>query len=190
MAGIVLLAVFGIATYATHFVRTQAEQKAKLAATPKSIQEAQDTVYRYYQRTLQDLPEGIELDNTRSLGASATVTACDDNAADKNNAPASYGDSRALIDHHSTDYPTLITKIGDIWRGWGWKVEQHEGTGALNRFGHSPDGYELSVTYSPLDPTATIYANSPCFPGDWTRYSSIPEARTITKDGPQPSHDK
>lgn len=154
---------------------------------PTNRQQAQDTIYRYYQQTLQKLPSGYALDNSRYGGSSASVAPCDDNDQ-TTTGPANYEDSRVVTAPPNTDYPALIAKVGDIWKSWGWRVTERDGFDKPNRFGYSPDGYTLDIKAGPAHvPGAppTLGASSPCFPGDASRFQPLPEPRIITRDGAQ-----
>jgi hypothetical protein len=157
---------------------------------PKTTQQAQDAVYQYYQKTLISLPNGYALDNSRYGGKGAkggsgvNVVACNDNA-DPNTTPARYSDSRVVVAPPGTNYTALIARLGEIWRSWGWKVEERDGFDKPNRFGSAPDGYELIIEPSARDAEnrpPTLTGVSPCFPGDKTRYEPIPDPHLVTKD--------
>lgn len=153
-----------------------------MASLPASRQQAQDTLYGYYQKTLRELPDGYTLDGSRY--ANAPLIVCDDNARDGMNAPAAIDDWRDLHTPPGTDYPALIAKVGDIWRDWGWRVTERDGFDKPNRFGYAPDGYWLRIE-SADDYFPSFGGGSPCFPGDESRFNPIPAPLVITRDGLQ-----
>ena len=65
---------------------------------------------------------------------------------------------------------TLIAKIGDIWKSWGWQVIERDRLTKPNRFGSAPDGYILEIEARP-DPKypPSLIGSSPCFPGNLRR---------------------
>lgn len=150
---------------------------------PTTRQQAQDTVFEYYQKTLRELPEGYTLDGSR-YGNAPSLIVCDDNAGDGMHAPAAVNDWRDLHTPPGTDYPALIAQIGDIWRGWGWRVTERDGFDKPNRFGYAPDGYWLNVV-SAGDYFPSFGGGSPCFPGDESRFQPIPAPWVITRDNLQ-----
>ncbi|OBA78416.1 hypothetical protein A5633_17710 [Mycolicibacterium elephantis] len=132
---------------------------------PTSQQEAQDTVLRYMQQTIDALPEGFSLDGTRYMVGDGT-TYCEDEPADRN-APVKLEDWRDMKVPPDTDIKALIAQVGGIWEGWGWEVLERDGFTKPNRFGYAPDGYVLHIEARP-DPTQapSLIGSSPCFPGD------------------------
>ena len=150
---------------------------------PTTRQQAQDAVYRYYQKTLRELPDGYALDNSRYGAVGAVVVSCDDNASDQNAAPAQYSDERVIIALPETNTGDLVAKVGDIWKNWGWRVEtDRKGFNKPNRFAIAPDGFKLSVESDSQYPVV-IRGASPCFAGDKERYEPIPIPALITRDG-------
>ncbi|ADG99008.1 conserved hypothetical protein [Segniliparus rotundus DSM 44985] len=149
---------------------------------PTTTRQAQDAVYRYYQKTLRELPDGYALDNTRYGGASVTVTPCDDLGTLNNpDDPAKYHDDRIILVPPGADNLALVVKIGEIWKSWGWRVEEREGFNKPNRFGTAPDGYVLHVESDDQYPVM-FEGSSPCFKGDKTRGDFIPSPTLITRD--------
>lgn len=132
---------------------------------PGSQQEAQDTVNRYLQETIDALPKGSSLDGTRyAIGDGATY--CDDNPSGTD-APVHVEDWRDIALPPGTDYSALINQTGEVWKQWGWQVIERDGFSKPNRFGYAPDGYVLQIESRP-DPTQapSLIASSPCFPGN------------------------
>ena len=84
---------------------------------PTSQQEAQDTVLRYMQQTIDALPEGVSLDGTRYMIGDGT-TYCEDEPADRN-APVKLEDWRDMKVPPDTDVKALIAQVGGIWESWG-----------------------------------------------------------------------
>ncbi|WP_244431619.1 hypothetical protein [Segniliparus rugosus] len=156
---------------------------APMEPMPTTRQQAQDAVYRYYQKTLRELPDGYALDNSRYGAVGATVSACNDYEP-PNTAPAKYHDARTIIAPPGTDNLALVVKIGEIWKNWGWRVEERDGFNKPNRFGIAPDGYVLHVESDAQYPVM-FEGSSPCFTGDKARYDYIPIPTLITRDGPQ-----
>lgn len=131
----------------------------------QSQQQAQDTVLGHLRRTLAALPAGAVLDATRYGGAGHN-SYCDD------------GDSgpTAPVRFHTIGELTVpgaqntVAAVGEIWRGWGWQVEDRDGFRTPNRFGRSPDGYRLQiVTAAVAGHPPTLQASSPCFPRHMAR---------------------
>ncbi|MGL6234326.1 MAG: hypothetical protein ACRC20_03185 [Segniliparus sp.] len=146
-----------------------------------SQRQAQETFYHYMLATLQQLPHSATLDNHRySAGG---VVQCDDRI-DQLNAPITYYDHFDTLTPPGTDLNTLITQTGDIWKSWGWKVEERDGN-KPNRYGTSPDGYTLRIEAAyPAGYPPTLGGHSPCFPAS-LRDDDVPRPRVITKDGLQ-----
>ncbi|ADG97789.1 hypothetical protein Srot_1321 [Segniliparus rotundus DSM 44985] len=159
---------------------------APMEPMPTTTQQAQDAVYRYYVKTLQALPDGYALDNSRYGGSSVTVIPCSDHGSLNNhNDPARYTDARTILTPPGTNNLDLVAKIGDIWKNWGWRVEKdREGFNKPNRFATAPDGYELQVESDAQYPVM-LKGSSPCFKGDKTRGDFIPSPTIITRDGEQ-----
>lgn len=132
---------------------------------PASQREAQETVLRYLQRTVDAMPPGSTLDGTRYVPGGETRH-CDDDPNGPN-APVRFSDWRDVKVTQEVDFHSLINKIGEVWKGWGWTVIEREGYEKPNRFGYAPDGYvfEIVVSYPPSYPPSVIGA-SPCFPGN------------------------
>lgn len=134
---------------------------------PASQQEAQDTVLRYLQQTVDALPEGSSLDGSRYISG-GDVRYCEDNPSGPE-APVKFTDWRD-IQMPPTDYNAVVAQVGDLWKSWGWQVTERDGYEKPNRFGYAPDGYVLQIaaSYPPIYPP-TIIAASPCFPGTLRR---------------------
>lgn len=149
---------------------------------PTSRRKAQQKLYEYMSNTLQYLPEGIALDNTRYEGAGGGVDTCDDRI-DSENAPIFYYDSRDMHVPKGIEYNDLISKVGEIWRGWGWSVEERDGTYKPNRQGKSPEGYTLNIQAGyPVGYPPTMDGNTPCFSPQF-RHEPVPIPRVITHEG-------
>ncbi|MDA4107340.1 hypothetical protein MHOL44478_08710 [Mycobacterium holsaticum DSM 44478] len=132
---------------------------------PTSQQEAQDTVVRYLQQTLDALPTGTSLDGTRYMVGDGTAY-CEDDPAGRD-APVHVEDWRDMKVPAGTDVKALVAQVGEIWEGWGWDVLERDGFDKPNRFGYAPDGYVLQVQARP-EPTQapSLIGTSPCFPGN------------------------
>lgn len=123
---------------------------------PADQQDAQDGVTRYLQQTLDALPKGTTLDGTRYVTGPDAV-ACDD-------ATVRVQDSRDVDAPSATDVTRLIGKTGDLWRQWGWNVDDTADQGRASRVGHTPDGYEVRIeAAAEQKQRPTIVASSPCF---------------------------
>lgn len=143
-------------------------EQTPVPASPKipiSQQEAQDTVVRYLQQTVDALPKGTSLDGTRYMVGDGT-TYCEDNPSGPD-APVHVEDWRDMNLPPGTDFNTVITQTGDIWKQWGWQVMERDGFSKPNRFGYAPDGYVLQIESRP-DPkfAPSLVGSSPCFPGN------------------------
>lgn len=135
---------------------------------PASQQEAQDTVLRYLQDTVNALPPGSTLDGTRYV-AGGDTRYCDDDPSGPD-APVRFSDWRDIQTSAQMDFTKLVSEIGDVWKSWGWQVIERDGYEKPNRFGYAPDGYVLQITasYPPTYPPSIIAA-SPCYPGTLRR---------------------
>jgi hypothetical protein len=148
---------------------------------PTSQQEAQDTVQRYLQMTVDALPKGTSLDGTRYMVGSGT-TACQDNPSGPD-APVHFEDWRDMKLPPGTDFTGIITQTGEIWKKWGWQVIERDGFTKPNRFGYAPDGYVLQIEARP-DPNQppSLIGSSPCYPGN-LRNDKIPRTPIIQQQG-------
>jgi hypothetical protein len=148
---------------------------------PTSQQEAQDTVQRYLQMTVDALPKGTSLDGTRYMVGSGT-TACQDNPSGPD-APVHFEDWRDMKLPPGTDFTGIITQTGEIWKKWGWQVIERDGFTKPNRFGYAPDGYVLQIEARP-DPNQppSLIGSSPCYPGN-LRNDKIPRPPIIQQQG-------
>ena len=149
-----------------------------------SQRQAQEALYGYMRKTLQALPPGIILDNTRYGGGG--TAACDDRV-DSENAPVDFADFRDMHTPPGIDYNDLIAKVGDIWKSWGWGVEEREDDNKPNRYGRSPDGYSLSIMgytgqFAGYPPSMT--GGTPCFSPN-LKDDHVPRPTLITSDGLQ-----
>lgn len=132
---------------------------------PATQQEAQDTVVRYLQQTVDALPKGTSLDGSRYMIGDGT-TFCEDNP-DGPSAPVHVEDWRDMTLPPGADVAATIAQTGEIWKSWGWEVLERDGFSKPNRFGYAPDGYVLQIEARP-DPTQapSLIGSSPCFSGD------------------------
>ncbi|WP_245535321.1 hypothetical protein [Segniliparus rotundus] len=149
---------------------------------PSSQWQAQEVLYEYMRKTLQALPQGISLDNTR-LSPGGGVDTCEDRI-DSENSPISYYDYRDMRVPQGIDYAELVAKVGDVWRSWGWRVEERKGSDNPNRYGYSPDGYSLNITARPPQFASfppSFGGNTPCFPPE-LRDDHVPIPPVITRD--------
>lgn len=132
---------------------------------PTSQQEAQETVVRYLQQTIDALPKGTTLDGTRYAIGDGTAH-CDDNPSGPD-APVHVEDWRDMTLPPGTDFNAIIAQTGDIWKQWGWQVIERDGFSEPNRFGDALDGYTLQIEARPdLKYPPSLVGSSPCFPGD------------------------
>lgn len=150
---------------------------------PASQQEAQDTVLRYLQRTVDALPKGTTLDGTRYAVGSGT-THCEDEPKGLD-APVHFEDWRDVKLPAGTDPAAIIGQTGDIWKQWGWQVIERDGFVKPNRFGYAPDGYVLQIE-ARTDPNVapSLIGSSPCYPGN-LRNDNIPRPPVISQDAGQ-----
>ncbi|EHB58728.1 hypothetical protein MycrhDRAFT_1164 [Mycolicibacterium rhodesiae JS60] len=136
---------------------------------PQSQQEAQDTVLGYLRRTLAVLPPGTVMDSHGYVNPGQAAW-CEDEPKDPKNAPVhvqTLGDVKVPGD---MDAKTLIAKVGDVWRSWGWYVFERDGFNRPNQFGYGPDGYRLQIEMAnPPSYPPTLTAISPCFAGNLVR---------------------
>ena len=137
---------------------------AKSPKIPTSQQEAQDTIVRYLQDTINALPKGTSIDGSRYVIGDGT-SYCEDDPADQN-APVMVVDIRDMTLPPGTDTATVIAEAGKTWQRWGWKVLQRDGFSKPNQFGYAPDGYVLQIESRP-NPTQppSLTGTSPCFAG-------------------------
>lgn len=136
---------------------------------PASQREAQDTILRYLQQTIDALPKGTSLDGTRYIVGDGT-TYCEDNPS-STDAPVHVEDWRDMTTPPEVvDFNALINQVGELWKSWGWDVLERDGFEKPNRFGYAPDGYALRITAShPPTYSPGIIGASPCFPGNLKR---------------------
>ncbi|EFV14022.1 hypothetical protein [Segniliparus rugosus] len=152
---------------------------------PSTPEEARDIIHKYLQKTLRELPDGYILDSSRFGGVGGNLSPCDDTPSPES-PPSMYDNWRVLVSHSETNYNSIIGKVGDIWRGWGWPVEERNGFDKPNRFSISPDGYTLSIKAAPSgNPQSppSVIVTSPCFQVNTQSYQAIPEPVVITRDG-------
>ncbi|EFV12967.1 hypothetical protein HMPREF9336_02224 [Segniliparus rugosus ATCC BAA-974] len=166
-----------------HSVTTLDMKADPMTVSPSitSQRQAQEALYGYMRKTLQGLPEGVMLDNKRYGGyGGGSTAACDSERVDIENSPVDFADFRDMHTPPGTDYNALIARVGDIWKSWGWQVEERESDDKPSRYGHSSDGYSLRIqsagSYEP-----TLVGSTPCFPAH-LRDDSVPQPRVITKD--------
>lgn len=149
---------------------------------PGSQQEAQDTVLRYLQQTVDALPTGSTLDGSRlTVGHGATY--CENEPAD-HNAPVHFEDWRDVVVPAGTDSNVVVAQIGEAWKAWGWEVREREGFPKPNRFGYAPDGYILQIKVR-TDPqkSLSLIGSSPCFSGS-LRQDDAPRNPVVITQSP------
>ena len=133
---------------------------------PTSQQQAQDTLVGYLKRTLQALPPGAVLDSAGYAGPGHNI-GCEDEPKDPKTAPVHFQTVGDLTVPGSADPNATITKVGDVWRSWGWYVFERDGFTKPNQFGYAPDGYRLQIVASnPPNYPPTLQGSTPCFPAD------------------------
>ncbi|WP_074377066.1 hypothetical protein [Mycobacteroides abscessus] len=152
---------------------------AKNPKIPTSQQEAQDTVLRYLQDTLNALPKGSKLDGTRFGDPGSTINCSDDATGPAD--PVEFSDLRDVIVPAGTESARIVAEIDEVWRRWGWQVLEREGFPKPNRFGYAPDGYvlQIKVRNDPIHSVSMI-GTSPCFPGNLRR-DDISQPGVITQ---------
>lgn len=145
--------------------------------TPGSQREAQDTVLRYLQKTVNGLPAGTSLDSSDAQGGSNL--ACDDNYTGPGPGPTEYTAAVHLIGPPGTPPTELIAHTGQLWQSWNLKVTERDGFEKPNRFAYAADGYRLQIEAAyPATYPPTLTVISPCFPGN-LRKDDIPFPKTI-----------
>lgn len=144
---------------------------------PHSQQEAQDTVLRYLQRTVDGLPPDTVLDSSNSQGAANLP--CDDNHIGDEPGPYEFFATLDVIGPDNTSPADLVSVTGELWHSWHLSVTERDGFEKPNRFAYLPDGYRLKIlaTYPPTYPPL-LTVISPCFPGELMR-DKLPFPRTI-----------
>ena len=136
---------------------------------PQSQEMAQDSILGYIRRTLAVLPAGTVLDAMGQPGSGQTAW-CEDEPKDPKNVPVHLLVVGGVKVPGDMDPKTLIAKVGDTWRSWGWYVSERDGFNKPNQFGYGPDGYRLQIEMSsPPSYPPTLTAISPCFPGNLKR---------------------
>ncbi|WP_188586359.1 hypothetical protein [Gordonia jinhuaensis] len=66
-----------------------------------------------------------------------------------------------------TDTSTLVSRLGDVWTSFGWKVVEKDSAPRPNRYATTPDGYGINVVRGyPNADSPTLAATSPCFDGN------------------------
>lgn len=136
---------------------------------PPSQQQAQDTLVSYLEKTIEALPPGTAYDSGRYSVTGRNIS-CDDDFMGPGEPPTNFTTKGDLVVPEGVDTDTLIPKVGDIWRSWGWYVFERDGFRKPNQFGYGPDGYRLQiVAANPAGYPPTLSAVSPCFPGDIAR---------------------
>lgn len=123
---------------------------------PADQQDAQDGVTKYLQQTLDALPKGATLDGTRYVTGPGAVR-CDDGTVQVQ-------DPRDVDAPPDTDVTRLVATTGELWRQWGWNVDDAPDQGRPNRVGRTPDGYQVRIEAA-ADPKRrpTMVGSSPCF---------------------------
>ncbi|WP_079461660.1 hypothetical protein [Mycobacteroides abscessus] len=146
---------------------------------PTSQQEAQNTVLKYLQDTLNTLPPGSTLDGTRY--SRGRVIECDDNDTSPD-APIHFEDLRDMTLPAGTDFNAIIHQVGELWKSWGWQVLERNGFDKPNRFGYAPDGYSLDIQARvQSDYAPTMSGGSPCFSGALQDKNSLDGPAVITQ---------
>lgn len=143
-------------------------------AAPKVPGDQQDAlagVDKYLRQTLDALPKGTTLDGTRYVDGPGAVP-CDD-------AMFRVQDPRDVDAPPGTDVIRLVTTTGDLWRQWGWNVDDADEEGRPSREGNAPDGYVVRITAA-QDPKqrASLIGSSPCFPAS-LRENDIPRTPVL-----------
>ena len=130
--------------------------------TPQSQEQVQNTVVDHLRRTLAALPSESVLDATRFPGAGHNSYCSDDDSGPSASMRFHTIGELKLPENAGID---VVTAVGEIWRSWGWQVDERDGFRRPNRFGYGPDGYRLQIVAadSPEHPP-TLQAGSPCFP--------------------------
>lgn len=144
--------------------------------TPQDQQNAQDGVDRYLVQTLDALPKGTTLDGTRYVDGPGAVI-CDQ-------ATVRVQDQRDVDTPTDTDVTRLVATTGDLWRQWGWTVDDADDQGRADRVGHTPDGYTVQIEAA-QDPKqrASMVGSSPCFSAG-LRQNDIPRTPVIEQSPP------
>lgn len=138
---------------------------------PANQQDAQDNVNKYLQQTLDAQPKGTALDGIRYVAGPGAVP-CDDGGV-------RVDDVRDVDAPPRTDYTKLVTATGDLWRQWGWEVDDAGDHGRLSRVGHVPDGYTVRIEAGQdSEQRPTVTASSPCFPAA-LRENDIPRTPVL-----------
>lgn len=151
---------------------------------PKSQQEAQDSLVRYLQKTVDGLPPGTVLDTSDTIGGSNL--GCDDNytGPGPGPGPAEFSLFAKVIGPARMKPADLIAHAGELWRSWGITVIERDGFEKPNQFGYFPDGYHIQIKAAyPPDYPPTIVATSPCLPGDLRR-DGLPVPKVIQQGSP------
>jgi hypothetical protein len=133
---------------------------------PTSQQQAQDTLVDYLKRTLAALPAGTVLDSDGYAGPGHNI-GCEDEPKDSATAPVHFQTIGNVTVPGGLDPQTVISKVGDTWRSWGWYVFERDGFTKPNQFGYGPDGYRLQIqAANPSTYPPTLQGSTPCFPGN------------------------
>lgn len=132
-------------------------------AVPGSQQQAQDVLVGYLTKTVKALPPGTTLDAT-GYGATNTPPCRDDDTGTPPVSLTTIGDLKPAA---GTDPNALVSRVGELWKSWGWYVFERDEFRKPNRFGYAPDGYTLQIKakaqpgYPP-----SLEGTSPCFPAE------------------------
>lgn len=139
---------------------------------PASQRDAQETVLKYLQQTVDLLPKGSSLDGAR-LTVGTGVVHCEDEPTGENS-PIRFEDWRDVMVPVGTDSSVTVANVGDDWQRLGWQVLERDGYPKPNRFGYTPDGYILQIKVrDDAGKSMSLVAASPCFPGN-LRDKSLP----------------
>lgn len=131
---------------------------------PTSQQEAQDTVLRYLQQTLDVLPPGSSLDGSRyRIGRMDKY--CEDDLAGPDS-PVHMEDWRDVKLPPGTDFNAVIARTGKIWEQWGWQVIER--TASRSRTASATTQMatcSIRKRGTRLEPAPFLIGSSPYYPG-------------------------
>ncbi|WP_231117598.1 hypothetical protein [Mycobacterium intracellulare] len=92
---------------------------------PKSQQEAQDSLVRYLQKTVDGLPPGTVLDTSDTIGGSNV--GYDDNYTGPGPGLTEFSLFAKVIGPAGMKPTDLIAHAGELWRSWGITVIERDG---------------------------------------------------------------
>lgn len=132
---------------------------------PANQRQVQDTVTAMYQRTANALPSGYSFDGSR-YGTTGGIVDCDDDAKGDEVSPVQYRSSRDMKVPAGTPIDGLVEKLGEIWKSFGWSVDQRDGFPEPNRFATTSDGYRIhAIVGRPAGYPPVLVAGSFCYDG-------------------------